>query len=751
MGAAPIELKKGLKQRHLTMIAMGGVIGAGLFVGSGTVIAGAGPAAFLTYAITGVLIILVMRMLGEMATANPSTGSFADYARNALGGWAGFSVGWLYWYFWVIVIGFEAVAGGKVIQYWIDAPLWLISLILMTLMTLTNLFSVSSFGEFEFWFAGIKVAAIIVFIALGSLFVLGVWPNKSLDFSNLTAHGGFFPLGIGAIFSAIVVVIFSMVGAEVATIAAAESHDPGKAIARATNSVILRIAVFFVGSIFLLAVILPWNSAELAASPYVSAFKLMGIPYADHIMNAVVLTAVLSCLNSGLYTSSRMLFVLAARREAPVALMSVNKAGVPMAAILSSTVVGFLCVIAAAVSPDRVFSFLLNSSGAVILFVYLLIAISQIILRRRTSPEKLTVKMWAFPVLSFVVVAAILAVLAQMAFDEDARTQLLLSLASWAIVVIIFFATKRLRGKAPAEIAAAPGGAGCARRARPGPGQRDGQRRRVARRAAGDRRRPKRGVLRLRSGQPDRHRAGDARRRGVRLAGHHRGRSGPTGPNAGDPARGEPARGRSAGQLQAAPGAGRCGGGVQAGPVGHLHPSRGSVGVAALRRGRPRPGGVRHPDHPRGRPVRPGRCLVACALVGAADDHRDRSRPQRAGRRGGASGVDAGPFDPGRPGRGDGGPDPVAAEPVPAGRRVPGLSGEGSRGSARRGPDARSARTCRSNWSSTTPGRSRPGCSRSLGSATPSWWPSVRPPAACSVRYRWAGWPSASCTAPTSR
>jgi GABA permease len=456
MNAPPTELKKGLKQRHLTMIAMGGVIGAGLFVGSGTVIGGAGPAAFLTYAITGVLIILVMRMLGEMATANPSTGSFADYARNALGGWAGFSVGWLYWYFWVIVIGFEAVAGAKVIQYWIDAPLWLISLLLMTLMTATNLFSVSSFGEFEFWFAGIKVAAIIIFIALGSLFVLGIWPNKALDFSNLTAHGGLFPLGPGAIFSAIVVVIFSMVGAEVATIAAAESHDPAKAIARATNSVILRIAVFFVGSIFLLAVILPWNSAELEASPYVSAFRVMGIPYADHIMNAVVLTAVLSCLNSGLYTSSRMLFVLAARREAPVGLMNVNKAGVPMAAILGSTVIGFLCVIAAAVSPDRVFSFLLNSSGAVILFVYLLIAISQIILRRRTAPEKLTVKMWAFPVLSFVVVAAILAVLAQMAFSEDARTQLLLSLSSWAIVVIIFFATKRLRGRAPAEIAAAP-------------------------------------------------------------------------------------------------------------------------------------------------------------------------------------------------------------------------------------------------------------------------------------------------------
>jgi GABA permease len=455
MGAPPVELKKGLKQRHLTMIAMGGVIGAGLFVGSGTVISEAGPSAFLSYAITGVLIILVMRMLGEMATANPSTGSFSDYARQAIGGWAGFSVGWLYWYFWVIVIGFEAVAGAKVLQYWLpDVPLWLMSLILMTLMTVTNLFSVASFGEFEFWFAGIKVAAIVIFLVLGTLFVLGAWPNKGLDLSNLTAHDGFFPLGVGAIFSAIVVVIFSMVGAEVATIAAAESPDPGKSIARATNSVILRIAIFFVGSIFLLAVILPWNDAGLAASPYVAAFKVMGIPYADHIMNAVVLTAVLSCLNSGLYTSSRMLFVLAARREAPTALMEVTKRGVPRNAILASTVVGFLCVIAAAVSPDTVFLVLLNSSGAVILFVYLLIAISQIILRRRSGSEQLTVKMWLFPGLSFVVVAAIVAVLVQMGVNPKVRPQLVQSLVAWALLLVVYFVSKAAQGRAPGEGAA---------------------------------------------------------------------------------------------------------------------------------------------------------------------------------------------------------------------------------------------------------------------------------------------------------
>ena len=451
MSGSPAKLSKGLKQRHLTMIAIGGVIGAGLFVGSGVVIADTGPAAFLGYALTGVLIVLVMRMLGEMAAAHPSTGSFADYARRALGGWAGFSVGWLYWYFWVIVVGFEAVAGAKILTYWIDAPLWLLSLGLMLLMTATNLFSVSSFGEFEFWFAGIKVFAIIAFLGLGTLFAIGLWPSKGFDFSNLTANGGFFPLGVGAIFSSIVVVIFSMVGPEIATIAAAESDDPARAVVKATNSVVGRIAVFFVGSVFLLAVILPWNSTELAASPYVSAFEVMGIPYAADIMNAVVLTAVLSCLNSGLYTASRMLFVLAGRREAPVKLISVSRRGVPMAAILTSTVVGFLCVLAAAISPETVFLFLLNSSGAVILFVYLLICFSQLVLRRRTAPELLKVRMWFYPWLTLLTIAAILAVLTMMFFDASTREQLLLSLLSWAVFIALYGITKWRGGSVGAD------------------------------------------------------------------------------------------------------------------------------------------------------------------------------------------------------------------------------------------------------------------------------------------------------------
>ncbi|UXA07817.1 amino acid permease [Mycobacterium sp. SMC-2] len=442
------QLRQGLSQRQLSMIALGGVIGAGLFVGSGVVINDTGPAAFLTYALCGLLIVLVMRMLGEMAAASPSTGSFADYAATALGGWAGFSVAWLYWYFWVIVVGFEAVAGGKVLNYWFHAPLWLLSLCLMVLMTATNLFSVSSFGEFEYWFAGIKVATIVIFLGVGTAFVLGLVPGHRGGLANLTAHGGFLPKGIGAVFAAIVVVIFSMVGAEIVTVAAAESRDPELAVQKATRSVVARIGVFFVGSVFLLVAILPWDSVEVGASPYVAALHHLGLRGADQVMNAVVLTAVLSCLNSGLYTASRMLFVLAGRGEAPTRLIRLSARGVPHIAILCSSAVGFGCVIMARVAPNTVFLFLLNSSGAVILFVYWLIALSQIRLRRRTPAEKLRVKMWFFPVLSILALAGITAVLVQMAFDRSARSQLWLSLLSWAVVIGLYFAA-RARGRLP--------------------------------------------------------------------------------------------------------------------------------------------------------------------------------------------------------------------------------------------------------------------------------------------------------------
>ena len=269
----------------------------------------------------------------------------------------------------------------------------------MVLMTATNLFSVQSYGEFEFWFAGIKVFAIIAFIVLGTLFVLRPVAEQEPGLLQPTAHGGFFPNGVGAIFAGIVVVIFSMVGAEIATIAAAESEDPERAIAKATNSVILRIAIFFVGSVFLLAVILPWDSTELGASPYVTAFERHRHPgrRPHHERRRADRGAVLPQLRA----VHRVAHAVRAGRPAGGAgrAITVNSRGVPLVAILSSTVVGFLCVIAATSRPDTVFLFLLNSSGAIILFVYLLICISQLRAAPTNPAGEAQVKMWLYPVL----------------------------------------------------------------------------------------------------------------------------------------------------------------------------------------------------------------------------------------------------------------------------------------------------------------------------------------------------------------
>ncbi|WP_093270221.1 amino acid permease [Saccharopolyspora shandongensis] len=440
-----------LRDRHVTMIAMGGIIGAGLFMGSGAVLAQVGPGSFLTYAVTGVLILFVMRMLGEMAAARPSVGSFTEYARSALGDWAGFAMAWLYWYFWVVIVGFEAVAGAELLQRWVHWPKWVLALALIMLMTATNLRSTRSYGEFEYWFAGIKVLAIILFIGLGLAYVTGLFPGKGADISHLYADGGLLPHGGGVVFTAVAAVVLSMVGAEIVTVAAAESKTPQRSITKATNTVLMRISVFYVGSMFLVAAIVPWATAKPGQSPYVSALDIMGIPYGGDIMNIVVLFAVLSCLNSGLFTASRMLFVLARRNEAPQRMLKRNDRGVPMWAILASTLGGYVCVGAAYLSPDGIFSFLLNSSGAVVLIIYLLICLSQLKLRpvlARERPGGLPVKMWAHPILPIVTAAGIVAILAGMALDEHTRSQVALSVVAFAICAGIYPVVRMVKRRA---------------------------------------------------------------------------------------------------------------------------------------------------------------------------------------------------------------------------------------------------------------------------------------------------------------
>ncbi|RZD76775.1 amino acid permease [Streptomyces albidoflavus] len=444
-------LRPGLKGRHLSMIAIGGVIGAGLFIGSGSGIAAAGPGILLSYALVGTMVVLVMRMLGEMAAANPTSGSFSAYADRALGRWAGFSIGWLYWFFWVVVLAVEATAGAKVLEGWVPAvPQWAWALITMVVLTATNLVSVGNYGEFEFWFAGIKVVAITAFIVVGGLAVFGVLPgsdHKAVGLSNLTEHGGFLPNGPGAILTGVLLVVFSFMGSEIVTLAAGESTHPQRAVRKATNSVIWRIAVFYLGSVFVVVALLPWNDASIAQDgSYVAALKAIGIPHADQIMNVIVLTAVLSCLNSGLYTASRMAFSLGQRGDAPSSFARTTDRGVPRTAVLSSVVFGFVAVFFNYKWPDTVFAFLLNASGAVALFVWLVIAVTQLRMRSiilREGPEKLVVRMWLFPYLTWATILMIVFVLVYMLTDPSTREQLVFS--GLVAVLVIAFALVRER------------------------------------------------------------------------------------------------------------------------------------------------------------------------------------------------------------------------------------------------------------------------------------------------------------------
>ncbi|GAA3094277.1 amino acid permease [Streptomyces rectiviolaceus] len=446
-------LKAGLKNRHLSMIAIGGVIGAGLFVGSSSGIAAAGPAILVSYALVGTMVVLVMRMLGEMAAARPTSGSFSTYADQALGRWAGFSIGWLYWFFWVVVLAVEATAGAVILNGWIPAvPQWGWALIVMVVLTLTNLVSVGSYGEFEFWFAGIKVVAIGGFVIIGLLAVFGVLPgsdNPGAGFAHLTDAGGFMPNGAGAILTGVLMVVFSFMGSEIVTLAAGESEDPQRAVTKATNSVIWRIGVFYLGSIFVVVTLLPWDDKSiLKDGSYVAALNSIGIPHAGQVMNVIVLTAVLSCLNSGLYTASRMAFSLGQRGDAPKAFARTNSRGVPQAAILGSVVFGFVAVWFNYQWQDTVFDFLLNSSGAVALFVWLMIAFTQLRMRGiilREEPEKLVVKMWLFPYLTWVTIAMISFVLVYMLTDEAGRKQVLLSLLAAAFVVAFSVIREKVR------------------------------------------------------------------------------------------------------------------------------------------------------------------------------------------------------------------------------------------------------------------------------------------------------------------
>ncbi|MFC9732790.1 amino acid permease [Streptomyces roseolus] len=438
----PEPLSHGLKQRHLTMLGLGGVIGAGLFVGSGAGIAVAGPGIVLSYLIAGALAMLVMRMLGEMSAAMPASGAFSVHAERALGRWAGFSVGWLYWFLLVVVLAVEATGAARIAHGWVPGvPQWGWVLLFMVVFTLANLAAVKNFGEFEFWFAALKVGAIVLFLALGALAIAGWLPDTDpVGLANLTGQGGFLPNGWSGVVSGVLAVVFAFGGLEVVTIAAAESEDPARNVARAVRSAVWRILLFYVGSMLVIVTLLPWTSMVPGESPYVAVLDAIGVPGAGQIMNVVVFVALLSALNANLYGSSRMVFSLAERGEAPKGLLKVSAGGVPRRAVLASVAFGFVSVLLNLKWPDSVFLYMLNAVGAVLLFVWALIAVSQLRLRpriEREAPETLTLRMWGFPWLTWTALAAMGAVLVLMLTDDGARPQVLWSAGATAAVLLV--------------------------------------------------------------------------------------------------------------------------------------------------------------------------------------------------------------------------------------------------------------------------------------------------------------------------
>ncbi|MEU9119468.1 amino acid permease [Streptomyces sp. NPDC048506] len=440
-------LSAGLKQRHLTMLGLGGVIGAGLFVGSGAGIAVAGPGIVLSYLIAGALAMLIMRMLGEMSSAMPASGAFSVHAERALGRWAGFSVGWLYWFLLVVVLAVEATGAARIAAGWVPAvPQWGWVLLFMVVFTVANLAAVKNFGEFEFWFAALKVTAIVLFLVLGVLAIVGVLPDgphasgEPVGMANLTGHGGFLPHGWGGVVSGVLAVVFAFGGLEVVTIAAAESDDPARAVGRAVRSAVWRILFFYVGSMLVIVALLPWSSLQPGQSPYVAVLDRLGVPGAGQIMNVVVFVALLSALNANLYGSSRMVFSLAERGEAPRGLLKVSGGGVPRRAVLASVAFGFVSVLLNLKWPDSVFLYMLNAVGAVLLFVWGLIAVSQLRLRprlERAAGGQLPLRMWAFPYLTWVALLAMAGVVVLMLTDDAARPQLLWSAGATGAVLVV--------------------------------------------------------------------------------------------------------------------------------------------------------------------------------------------------------------------------------------------------------------------------------------------------------------------------
>ncbi|MFR9716376.1 amino acid permease [Corynebacterium striatum] len=437
-----------LKTRHLTMMGLGSAVGAGLFLGVGLGIQISGTSVLVSYAIAGALVAVIMWMLGEMAAARPSLGSFSTYAGQAFGNWARFTLGWIFWFMLVMVMGAEITGAAAIISSWFDIAPWIPALITVSFFAVVNFAAVRGFGEFEFWFAVIKVAVIIAFLVVGVLMFVGVLPgfNGDLALTNFTEN--FLPNGLPGFAAGLLAVAFAFGGIELVTIAAAESEDPAHNVATAVRAVIFRIMVFYIGAIVVITMTLPFakiQDADAAAdSPFTLVLEAAKIPFAAGFMEAIIALALLSAFNAQIYATSRLVHDMAKDGSAPKVFLKKNPSGSPVLAVILSIVFAFASVLLQFWNPPGLLSFLFNAVGGCLLVIWIFVVASYLKLHpiMVANNELTTIRVIAYPVLPWATLLAMAALVVLMLFDPSARNQVIAVLVLTVFLVVASQFTK---------------------------------------------------------------------------------------------------------------------------------------------------------------------------------------------------------------------------------------------------------------------------------------------------------------------
>ncbi|WP_019122281.1 amino acid permease [Brevibacillus massiliensis] len=442
------ELKRSMKSRHLFMLSLGGVIGTGLFMGAGFTIGEAGPGgAVLAYLVGGLLMYLVMVCLGELSVIMPVSGSFQAHAAKFIGPGTGFMIGWVYWMSWASTVGLEFTASGILMQRWFpDTPIWIWCCIFVVLLFSLNALSARGFAETEYWFAGIKVFAVILFILVGgaAIFDLVSLGGKPAPFFSNFAGDGLFPNGFSAVFVTMMTVVYAFQGSEIMGVAAGETENPQKNIPRAIRNIVFRVLLFYVLAIIVLSAIVPYKEAGLLESPFVTVFDMVGIPYAADIMNFVILTAILSVGNSGLYASTRILWSLSESGMAPKILSKLSSRGVPLYSLIITLIFALLSLLTSIVAADTLFVILISVSGMSGTITWFVIALAQYRFRRKFvrdggNAADLPYAVPLFPLVPILCMAICLFMFAFLAIDPTQRSSLYYGFGFMALCYLYYY------------------------------------------------------------------------------------------------------------------------------------------------------------------------------------------------------------------------------------------------------------------------------------------------------------------------